>query len=68
MSALAGSEFAEDAAKAAAAYKEKGDLRLFDTYLDHVFYKLDRAMVTASIAGHKEGRFNRHRFLQCSCT
>ncbi|MFZ0263863.1 MAG: V-type ATPase subunit [Nitrososphaeraceae archaeon] len=47
VSALAGSEFAEDAAKAAAAYKEKGDLRLFDTYLDHVFYKaLDRAMVT----------------------
>jgi V/A-type H+/Na+-transporting ATPase subunit C len=47
VSALAGSEFADDAAKAAAAYKEKGDLRLFDTYLDHVFYKtLDRAMVT----------------------
>jgi V/A-type H+-transporting ATPase subunit C len=47
VSALAGSEFAEDAAKAAAAYKEGGDLRLFDTYLDHVFYKsLDRAMVT----------------------
>src|ERR671919_2368375 len=47
VSALTGSEFSEDAAKAAAAYKEKGDLRLFDTYLDHVFYKtLDRAMVT----------------------
>jgi V/A-type H+/Na+-transporting ATPase subunit C len=47
VSALAGSEFAEDAGKAAAAYKERGDLRLFDTYLDHVFYKsLDRAMVT----------------------
>jgi V/A-type H+-transporting ATPase subunit C len=47
VSALAGSEFAEDAAKAATAYKERGDLRLFDTYLDHAFYKsLDRAMVT----------------------
>jgi V/A-type H+-transporting ATPase subunit C len=47
--ALGGSEFAEDAAKASAAYKEKGDLRLFDTYLDHVFYySLDRAMVTES--------------------
>jgi V/A-type H+/Na+-transporting ATPase subunit C len=47
ISALAGSEFSEDTAKAAAAYKERGDLRLFDAYLDHVFYKsLDRAMVT----------------------
>ena len=49
VSALAGSEFAEDAAKAASAYKERGDLRVFDTYLDHAFYKsLDRAMVTES--------------------
>ena len=47
ISALAGSEFSEDTSKAAAAYKERGDLRLFDAYLDHVFYKsLDRAMVT----------------------
>jgi V/A-type H+-transporting ATPase subunit C len=44
---LAGSEFGEDAAKAAAAYKEKGDVRLFDTYLDHAFHHaLDRALVT----------------------
>jgi V/A-type H+-transporting ATPase subunit C len=46
VASLAGSEFADDAAKAAAAYKEKGDVRLFDTYLDHAFYHaLDRAMV-----------------------
>ena len=42
---LSGSEFFEQASKAAAAYKEKGDLRLFDIYLDHVFFKtLDKAM------------------------
>jgi V/A-type H+/Na+-transporting ATPase subunit C len=47
VASLAGSEFGEDAAKAAAAYKEKGDVRLFDTFLDHAFYHaLDRAMVT----------------------
>src|ERR671926_1906638 len=46
VASLAGSEFGEDAAKAATAYKEKGDVRLFDTYLDHAFYHaLDRAMV-----------------------
>lgn len=46
VASLAGSEFGEDAAKAAVAYKEKGDVRLFDTYLDHAFYHaLDRAMV-----------------------
>ena len=45
IAALAGSEFGEDAAKAAAAYKDKGDLRLFDTYIDHVFYHdLGRAL------------------------
>jgi V/A-type H+/Na+-transporting ATPase subunit C len=45
ISATAGSEFHEDASKAAVAYKEKGDLRLFDIYLDHVFYHdLGRAM------------------------
>jgi V/A-type H+/Na+-transporting ATPase subunit C len=48
---LAGSEFGEDAAKAAAAYKEKGDVRLFDTYLDHAFHhSLDRALVTEATA------------------
>jgi V/A-type H+-transporting ATPase subunit C len=48
---LAGSEFGEDAAKAAAAYKEKGDVRLFDTYLDHAFHHaLDRALVTEATA------------------
>ena len=48
---LAGSEFGEDAAKAAAAYKEKGDVRLFDTYLDHAFHHaLDRALMTEATA------------------
>jgi len=49
VAALAGSEFGEDAAKAAAAYKEKGDLRLFDIYIDHVFYRdLGRALTIES--------------------
>ncbi|HEY8140877.1 MAG TPA: V-type ATPase subunit [Nitrososphaera sp.] len=49
IAALAGSEFGEDAAKAAAAYKDKGDLRLFDTYIDHVFYRdLGRALTIES--------------------
>jgi len=48
---LAGSEFGEDAAKAAAAYKEKGDVRLFDTFLDHAFHHaLHRALVTEANA------------------
>jgi V/A-type H+-transporting ATPase subunit C len=47
VASLAGSEFGEDVAKAVAAYKEKRDVRLFDTYLDHAFYHaLDRALVT----------------------
>jgi len=49
VTAISGSEFGEDAAKAAAVYKEKGDLRIFDTYLDHVFYHdLGRAMTAES--------------------
>ena len=45
IAAISGSEFGEDAAKAATVYKEKGDLRIFDTYLDHVFYHdLGRSM------------------------
>lgn len=49
IAAISGSEFGEDAAKAAAIYKEKGDLRIFDTYLDHVFYhELGRAMTAES--------------------
>ncbi len=49
VASLAGSEFGEDARKAAAAYKEKGDVRLFDTYLDHAFYKyLDKALFSES--------------------
>jgi V/A-type H+-transporting ATPase subunit C len=49
VAAISGSEFGEDAAKAAAIYKEKGDLRIFDTYLDHVFYhELGRAMTAES--------------------
>jgi V/A-type H+-transporting ATPase subunit C len=51
VASLAGSEFGEDATKAAAAYKEKGDVRLFDTFLDHAFHhSLDRAMVTEATA------------------
>ena len=49
VAALAGSEFGEEAAKAAAAYKDKGDLRLFDTYIDHVFYRdLGKALTIES--------------------
>ena len=49
VAALAGSEFGEDAAKAAAAYKDKGDLRLFDIFIDHVFYRdLGRALTIES--------------------
>jgi V/A-type H+-transporting ATPase subunit C len=47
VASLAGSEFGEDAAKAVTAYKEKRDVRLFDTYLDHALYHaLDRALAT----------------------
>src|ERR687883_1133628 len=49
VAAIATSEFGEDASKAAAAYKEKGDLRIFDTYIDHVFYHdLGRAITAES--------------------
>ena len=49
IAAIAGSEFGEDAAKAASIYKERNDLRLFDVYLDHVFYRdLGRAMTVES--------------------
>ena len=49
VAALAGSEFGEDASKAAAAYKDKGDLRIFDTYIDHVFYRdLGRSLTIES--------------------
>jgi V/A-type H+-transporting ATPase subunit C len=49
VAALAGSEFGDDASKAAAAYKDKGDLRIFDTYIDHVFNRdLGRAMTIES--------------------
>jgi V/A-type H+-transporting ATPase subunit C len=45
VSALSGSEFFEQASRAAAAYKEKGELRLFDLYLDQVFFRtLHKAM------------------------
>ena len=47
VNSLGGSEFGDDAAKAVAAYKERRDVRLFDTYLDHAFYHaLDRALAT----------------------
>jgi V/A-type H+-transporting ATPase subunit C len=49
VASLQGSEFGEDARKAAAAYKEKGDVRVFDTFLDHAFYSaLQRSMVNES--------------------
>jgi V/A-type H+-transporting ATPase subunit C len=49
VAAISGSEFGEDATKAATIYKEKGDLRIFDVYLDHVFYhELGRAMTAES--------------------
>jgi V/A-type H+/Na+-transporting ATPase subunit C len=49
VAATAGSEFGEDAAKAASVYKDKGDMRIFDTYLDHVFYHdLGRAITSES--------------------
>ncbi|AIF85301.1 archaeal/vacuolar-type H+-ATPase subunit C [Candidatus Nitrososphaera evergladensis SR1] len=45
VASLQGSEFGEDARKAAVVYKEKGDVRAFDTFLDHAFYKsLDKSM------------------------
>ena len=47
--AISASEFGEDVARRPAVYKEKGDLRIFDTYLDHVFYHdLGRAMTAES--------------------
>jgi V/A-type H+-transporting ATPase subunit C len=66
VNSLAGSEFGEDARKAAQAYKEKGDVRVFDTYLDHAFYKsLDRAVVfesklqdTSKVAGVDVDAYN----------
>ncbi|MBE43843.1 MAG: ATPase [Thaumarchaeota archaeon] len=39
ITSLAGSEFGDDAQKAVNIYKEKGDLQVFDVFLDHVFYK-----------------------------
>ncbi len=48
VTSLTGSEFGEDAEKAANAYKEKGDLQIFDTFLDHVFYRaLNKALATS---------------------
>jgi len=47
--ALAGTEAAEDAAKAATVYKDRGDLRVFDTYLDRtLFLHLGKAMTAES--------------------
>lgn len=48
VNSLGGSEFAEDAMKAVNAYREKGDLQMFDTFLDHIFYNaLNRALTTS---------------------
>ena len=48
VTSLTGSEFGEDALKAANAYREKGDLQIFDTFLDHVFYRaLNKALATS---------------------
>jgi V/A-type H+-transporting ATPase subunit C len=41
---LQSSEFGADVAGAAQAYKEKGDLQIFDVYLDHSYYQ---ALATA---------------------
>jgi V/A-type H+-transporting ATPase subunit C len=38
--ALGKTEFSQEVSKAAELYREKGDLRIFDTYLDKAFYKL----------------------------
>jgi V/A-type H+-transporting ATPase subunit C len=48
VTSLAGSEFGDDAQKAATAYREKGDLQIFDTFLDHAFYRaLSKGLATA---------------------
>ena len=39
ITSLVDSEFGDDAQKAVNIYKEKGDLQVFDVFLDHVFYK-----------------------------
>ncbi|NMJ86297.1 MAG: ATPase [Thaumarchaeota archaeon] len=39
ITSLVSSEFGDDAQKAVNIYKEKGDLQVFDVFLDHVFYK-----------------------------
>jgi V/A-type H+-transporting ATPase subunit C len=45
---LAGSEFGDDATKAANVYREKGDIQIFDTFLDHIFYNaLNKALTTS---------------------
>ena len=38
--ALGKTEFSQEISKAAELYREKGDLRIFDTYLDKAFYTL----------------------------
>jgi V/A-type H+-transporting ATPase subunit C len=40
VASLAGSEFAEDAQSAVNVYKEVRDIQVFDTYLDHTFYRM----------------------------
>ncbi len=48
VTSLTGSEFGDDAQKAATTYREKGDLQIFDTFLDHVFYRaLAKGLATA---------------------
>jgi len=48
ITSLAGSEFGDDAQKATNIYRENGDLKIFDTFLDHVFYRaLARGLATS---------------------
>ena len=44
ISTLQSSEFGGDVSRAAQAYKEKGDIQIFDVYLDHSYYQ---ALATA---------------------
>lgn len=48
VASLAGNEFGEDVQSAVNVYKEKRDLQVFDTFLDHTFY----VMLARALAAH----------------